>query len=189
MKFHVDKGIIGVSYSESHKMSLMISLNIFKSRTRHDNFTKLKKSLLRLLRNFPLSLQCFMDVVGLLAEEVGSLILLYCLTPETIHGSLKVKVQGELHLRMGCTLQSHHNPSGGTLDEIAVHATERYRYTPELEYGRMNRGSRPSKQKPCGGIESLRAIPWLFMDINQAIANAFAWSNTVTGTTSTPLPG
>jgi phosphoenolpyruvate carboxylase len=34
--------------------------------------------------------------------------------------------------------------------------------TPASELGRMNIGSRPAKRKPNAGIESLRAIPWIF---------------------------
>ncbi|CAN6194913.1 unnamed protein product [Urochloa humidicola] len=63
------------------------------------------------------------------------------------------------------------------MEELTVVATEAYRSvvfkepcfveyfrsaTPETEYGRMNIGSRPAKRKPKGGIESLRAIPWIF---------------------------
>ncbi|KAJ0693327.1 Phosphoenolpyruvate carboxylase 2 [Helianthus annuus] len=63
------------------------------------------------------------------------------------------------------------------MDELADIATNEYRSivfpeprfvknfrvaTPELEYGRMNIGRHPSKRKPSGGIESFRAIPWIF---------------------------
>ncbi|MTI12877.1 phosphoenolpyruvate carboxylase [Sansalvadorimonas verongulae] len=34
--------------------------------------------------------------------------------------------------------------------------------TPELELGLLPLGSRPTKRKPDGGVESLRAIPWIF---------------------------
>ncbi|CAN6177904.1 unnamed protein product [Urochloa humidicola] len=63
------------------------------------------------------------------------------------------------------------------MEELTVLATEAYRSvvlkeprfveyfrsaTPEMEYGRMNIGSRPAKRKPKGGIESLREISWIF---------------------------
>jgi len=34
--------------------------------------------------------------------------------------------------------------------------------TPEQELGKLPLGSRPSKRRPTGGVESLRAIPWIF---------------------------
>jgi phosphoenolpyruvate carboxylase len=34
--------------------------------------------------------------------------------------------------------------------------------TPELELSDLNIGSRPAKRKATGGVESLRAIPWIF---------------------------
>ncbi|MBD8513226.1 phosphoenolpyruvate carboxylase [Photobacterium sp. CAU 1568] len=34
--------------------------------------------------------------------------------------------------------------------------------TPEMELGKLPLGSRPSKRNPQGGVESLRAIPWIF---------------------------
>ena len=34
--------------------------------------------------------------------------------------------------------------------------------TPEQEFSKLNIGSRPAKRKASGGVESLRAIPWIF---------------------------
>lgn len=37
-----------------------------------------------------------------------------------------------------------------------------YQATPEAELGKLPLGSRPAKRRQTGGIESLRAIPWIF---------------------------
>lgn len=37
-----------------------------------------------------------------------------------------------------------------------------YQATPEAELTRLPLGSRPAKRRPTGGVESLRAIPWIF---------------------------
>eukprot|EP00903_Cladosiphon_okamuranus_P012924 g12067.t1 len=46
--------------------------------------------------------------------------------------------------------------------------------TPELELGALNIGSRPAKRRPTGGVESLRAIPWVF-SWTQTRLNLPAW--------------
>ena len=48
--------------------------------------------------------------------------------------------------------------------------------TPDFELKALNLGSRPSKRKQ-GGIESLRAIPWMF-----------AWTQTRLQLPGTPKP-
>lgn len=46
--------------------------------------------------------------------------------------------------------------------------------TPELELSSLNIGSRPAKRKATGGVESLRAIPWIFA-WTQTRLNLPAW--------------
>lgn len=63
------------------------------------------------------------------------------------------------------------------MDEMAAAAVQAYRaviretpefvpyfraVTPEQELGKLALGSRPAKRKADGGVESLRAIPWIF---------------------------
>lgn len=161
---------------------------------------KVQEELVKVAKEYGVKLTMFHGRGGTVGRGGGPTHLaLLSQPPETIHGSLRVTVQGEVieqsfgeeHLCFrtlqrftAATLEHGMNPPispkpewRALLDEMAVVATKEYRSivfqeprfveyfrlaTPELEYGRMNIGSRPSKRKPSGGIESLRAIPWIF---------------------------
>ncbi|CAO2813056.1 unnamed protein product [Amaranthus hypochondriacus] len=161
---------------------------------------KVQEELIQVAKEFGVKLTMFHGRGGTVGRGGGPTHLaILAQPPDTIHGSLRVTVQGEVieqsfgeeHLCFR-TLQRYtaatlehgmHPPISpkpewrALLDEMAIVATKEYRSvvfheprfveyfrlaTPELEYGRMNIGSRPSKRKPSGGIESLRAIPWIF---------------------------
>ncbi|KAL0923985.1 hypothetical protein M5K25_004780 [Dendrobium thyrsiflorum] len=161
---------------------------------------KAQEDLIKVAKEFGVKLTMFHGRGGTVGRGGGPTHLaILSQPPDTIHGSLRVTVQGEVieqsfgeeHLcfrtlqRFTAATLEHgmHPPISpkpewrALLDEMAVVATEEYRSivfqeprfveyfrlaTPEMEYGRMNIGSRPSKRKPSGGIESLRAIPWIF---------------------------
>lgn len=161
---------------------------------------KAQEELINVAKEFGVKLTMFHGRGGTVGRGGGPTHLaILSQPPDTIHGSFRVTVQGEVieqsfgeeHLcfrtlqRFTAATLEHgmHPPVSpkpewrALLDEMAIIATKEYRSivfqeprfveyfrcaTPELEYGRMNIGSRPSKRKPSGGIESLRAIPWIF---------------------------
>jgi|UniRef100_A0ACD5XRD8 phosphoenolpyruvate carboxylase len=161
---------------------------------------KAQEDLVKVSKKFGVKLTMFHGRGGTVGRGGGPTHLaILSQPPDTINGSLRVTVQGEVieqsfgeeHLCFrtlqrftAATLEHGMRPPISPkpewrtlLDEMAVVATEEYRSivfqeprfveyfrlaTPETEYGRMNIGSRPSKRKPSGGIESLRAIPWIF---------------------------
>uniref|UniRef100_A0A453KLB7 Phosphoenolpyruvate carboxylase n=1 Tax=Aegilops tauschii subsp. strangulata TaxID=200361 RepID=A0A453KLB7_AEGTS len=161
---------------------------------------KAQEDLVKVAKQFGVKLTMFHGRGGTVGRGGGPTHLaILSQPPDTINGSLRVTVQGEVieqsfgeeHLCFrtlqrftAATLEHGMRPPispkpewRALLDEMAVVATEEYRSivfqeprfveyfrlaTPETEYGRMNIGSRPSKRKPSGGIESLRAIPWIF---------------------------
>ncbi|TKY49171.1 Phosphoenolpyruvate carboxylase [Spatholobus suberectus] len=161
---------------------------------------KAQEELIKVAKKFGVKLTMFHGRGGTVGRGGGPTHLaILSQPPDTIHGSLRVTVQGEVieqsfgeqHLcfrtlqRFTAATLEHGmhppispKPEWRTLmDQMAVIATEEYRSivfkephfveyfrraTPELEYGRMNIGSRPAKRRPSGGIETLRAIPWIF---------------------------
>ncbi|CAL0326513.1 unnamed protein product [Lupinus luteus] len=161
---------------------------------------KAQEELIKVAKEFGVKLTMFHGRGGTVGRGGGPTHLaILSQPPDTIHGSLRVTVQGEVieqsfgeqHLCFrtlqrytAATLEHGMNPPispkpewRALMDQMAVIATEEYRSivfkeprfveyfrlaTPELEYGRMNIGSRPAKRRPTGGIETLRAIPWIF---------------------------
>lgn len=161
---------------------------------------KTQEELIKVAKKFRVKLTMFHGRGGTVGRGGGPTHLaILSQPPDTIHGSLRVTVQGEvieqsfgeenlcfrtLQRYTAATLEHGMHPPvaprpewRALMDEMARIAAEDYRSivfkeprfveyfrlaTPETEYGRMNIGSRPSKRKPSGGIESLRAIPWIF---------------------------
>ncbi|XP_078439557.1 phosphoenolpyruvate carboxylase, housekeeping isozyme [Wolffia australiana] len=161
---------------------------------------KAQEELVRVAKEYGVKLTMFHGRGGTVGRGGGPTHLaILSQPPDTINGSLRVTVQGEVieqsfgeeHLcfrtlqRFTAATLEHgmHPPVSpkpewrALMDEMAVVATTEFRSivfreprfveyfrlaTPEMEYGRMNIGSRPSKRRPSGGIETLRAIPWIF---------------------------
>ena len=48
--------------------------------------------------------------------------------------------------------------------------------TPEQELGKLPLGSRPAKRRPTGGVESLRAIPWIFARTQNRLMLPAGWA-------------
>nr|CAA09588.1 phosphoenolpyruvate-carboxylase [Vicia faba] len=161
---------------------------------------KAQEELINVAQKFSVKLTMFHGRGGTVGRGGGPTHLaILSQPPETIHGILRVTVQGEVieqsfgeeHLCFrtlqrftAATLEHGMRPPSSPkpewrilMDQLAIIATEEYRSivfkeprfveyfrlaTPEMEYGRMNIGSRPAKRRPSGGIETLRAIPWIF---------------------------
>ncbi|PQM41559.1 phosphoenolpyruvate carboxylase 2 [Prunus yedoensis var. nudiflora] len=142
---------------------------------------KAQEELVKVAKQYGVKLTMFHGRGGTVGRGGGPPILLYCLSHPTqfmVHFVLQFKRFTAATLEHGMHPPVSPKPEWRALmDEMAVLATKEYRSivfqeprfveyfrraTPELEYGRMNIGSRPSKRKPSGGIESLRAIPWIF---------------------------
>src|SRR5699024_4475092 len=113
---------------------------------------------------------------GLRVTEQGEMIRFKLGLPEVAVQSLDLYASAVLE----ANLLPPPNPKQAwreIMDELADTSCEIYRQvvrgnanfvpyfraaTPEQELSRLPLGSRPAKRNPTGGVESLRAIPWIF---------------------------
>ncbi|KAI3940156.1 hypothetical protein MKW92_000004, partial [Papaver armeniacum] len=151
---------------------------------------KAQEDLIKVAKQFAVKLTMFHGRGGTVGRGCGPTNLaILSQPPDTIQGSLRVTVQGEvieqsfgedplcfrtLQRYTAATLEHGMHPPvspkpewRALMDEMAIISTDKYgsivfQEPRFLEFGRMNIGSRPSKRKPSGGIDSLRAIPWIF---------------------------
>ncbi|RLM62024.1 hypothetical protein C2845_PM14G08800 [Panicum miliaceum] len=152
---------------------------------------KAQEELIKVAKQFGVKLTMFHGRGGTVGRGGGPTHLaILSQPPDTIHGSLRVTVQGEVieqsfgeeHLcfrtlqRFTAATLEHgmHPPISpkpewrALLDEMAVVATKEYRSVvfqePRfVEYFRLDEHRKQAiQEKASGGIESLRAIPWIF---------------------------
>ncbi|MBU2896946.1 phosphoenolpyruvate carboxylase [Vibrio hepatarius] len=70
----------------------------------------------------------------------------------------KQEWRDQMNLLSKVSCEAYRNVVRGQKDFVAYFRQA----TPELELGKLPLGSRPAKRNPNGGVESLRAIPWIF---------------------------
>ncbi|MFP1770046.1 phosphoenolpyruvate carboxylase [Lonsdalea quercina] len=113
---------------------------------------------------------------GLRVTEQGEMIRFKFGLPEVTISSLSLYTSAILEANL-LPPPEPKNEWHHIMDELARTSCEMYRYyvrenpefvpyfraaTPEQELGKLPLGSRPAKRRPSGGVESLRAIPWIF---------------------------
>ncbi|MEK9765184.1 MAG: phosphoenolpyruvate carboxylase, partial [Thalassolituus sp.] len=113
---------------------------------------------------------------GLRVTEQGEMIRFKFGLPEVAKRNLKIYIAAVLEANI-LPPQAPPESWRKTMDELATAGVASYRAmvrdnpefvsyfraaTPEQELGKLSLGSRPARRRTGGGIETLRAIPWIF---------------------------
>ena len=113
---------------------------------------------------------------GLRVTEQGEMIRFKFGLPEIAERNLKIYISAVLEANL-LPPQGPVKEWRDTMSELAGVGVDSYRAmvrdnpdfvsyfraaTPEQELGKLSLGSRPARRRSGGGIETLRAIPWIF---------------------------